>query len=323
MRASNARRKASTVSGSDRSIPAPQAWAVSRQNPVRASSMPRAASASAMAVSSSRSTPRVDPPPAEFSSTRRTDPGPPSTSARTRATPSASRPTPSATEVSRCEPMWTFRNAASNARRRPQVVGQDLDGALVGHRLRAGEVDQVRGVDRDRADPPVGEPLAEGRRVLGRLRATAPGGGVVAEDLDGGRADRGRPLDGCREPGRHGQVGTESSTVWQHRRIVRCRHHAPRRRPARAAPSAPGSRARPGRRAAAAGHREGAPRPSSATTGSRPSRPTPRSAGPCSSTCATAASRRTARTRRRRSTSAWRCSTRTSRRCAGTWSTAA
>ena len=170
--------------------------------PDRASAMPRAAIASAMAASSSRSTPSANPPPAEFSSTSRAGSGPSSTSARTRATPSASRAVPAATDVSRCEPMWTFTNRAVERGRRPQVVREELDRALEEVGLGAGEVDEVGGMDGDRADVPRGEPLAERRQLVGRLGAAAPGRRVVAEDLEGRRADLVGPLDGLRHAGR-------------------------------------------------------------------------------------------------------------------------
>ena len=66
---SNPPRSSSVTPGFERSYPAPQAWATSRQKPTRSSPMPRAAIASARAASCSTVVPSPNPPPEEFSRT--------------------------------------------------------------------------------------------------------------------------------------------------------------------------------------------------------------------------------------------------------------
>ncbi len=123
IRASKSARKASIASGSDRSMPAAQACAVSMQNPRRSRAMPRAAAASAMAARPATSVPSPKPLPAEFSRMIAGASSPPSTSASTRASPSARRCVPNSTPAPRCEPMWTltYRAAKPGAVRRSEA----------------------------------------------------------------------------------------------------------------------------------------------------------------------------------------------------------
>ena len=77
-----------------------------------------------------------------------------------------------------------------------QLVGEDVHRPPVRLVVRAGEVDEVRGVDRERGDAVPGEAIPERRQLRGGRRAPAPGGGVVAEHLERGRADLGRAVGG-------------------------------------------------------------------------------------------------------------------------------
>jgi hypothetical protein len=62
------------------------------------------------------------------------------------------------------------------------------------------------------------EPLAERGLLPGRLVPATPRGRVVAEDLEGRRADRVGPLDRLDHPAAEGQVGTEPASVGEHPR---------------------------------------------------------------------------------------------------------
>ena len=78
---------------------------------------------------------------------------------------------------------------------------------LAGERLRgAGEVDEVAGVDGDGADPFPGGVGDERLGICRRLGAAPPGGGVVAEDLEGGGANLPGATSRLEEPGGDAQV---------------------------------------------------------------------------------------------------------------------
>ena len=106
-------------------------------------------------------------------------------------------------------------------------------------RVRPGEVDEVRGVDDERCNSEVRETGSEGL-VLGRWgSASLPGRRVVAEDLEGRRADLGGPIGRPDHPAAERQVGAEASSVGQHRRhrsggfsarVGRCATHRVSRR---------------------------------------------------------------------------------------------
>ena len=193
MRASKPARNASTRLGLGQVDPgAPGMRRVEAEPGPGVGRCPAPASASAIAASSSRSTPRPNPPPAEFSSTNRTDPAPSSASARTRAR--ARRPAgrcPSATEVSRCEPMWTFRKRAVEPGRRPQVAGQDLDGpARRSHGSGPARLTRYEAWIATGPMPQLGEPLAEGRRSAGGSGRRRQAVGLSPKTWMRGRPDR-------------------------------------------------------------------------------------------------------------------------------------
>jgi hypothetical protein len=104
------------------------------------------------------------------------------------------------------------------ARRRLKVALQDGHRTLEEVWLVAGEVDEIGSVDRDRGDVVFREPLAEPFLLLGRFAASLPGRGVVTEDLDRGRADRVRPLDGLEHSATQRQVRAQPKPVGSHRR---------------------------------------------------------------------------------------------------------
>ena len=121
------------------------------------------------------------------------------------------------TPAPRCEPMWTLTNRAAERRARPAARWRARDRALEEVRVGAGEVDQVRGVDRDGAMPCSASRCAEGRELRRRRGAAPPGRRVVAEDLERGRADLGGAVGGLdhavaeRRGGRRGVVRRAAS----------------------------------------------------------------------------------------------------------------
>ena len=223
IRASKAANRSSMAAGSPMSSPAPQAWAVSRQNPIRRSSIPASRMASAMRPSSSTLVPRPPPLPAEFSRTSIVSSAS-GNSARSNAsrTPSVSRAMPAVTPWPVCEPTWTLTNRAPNDEAPRSSSAMSVDGARVRDGIRTRQVHQVRRVDGEGADVRGGQTGPE-RRQLGRWRgATLPGTGVVGEDLHRARADLHRAVDGLDHAAGEGHVGADPSAVGKHRSIVRC-----------------------------------------------------------------------------------------------------
>ena len=119
----------------------------------------------------STSTPSPNPPPAEFSSTTMAASGPSSTSARTRRRPSARRSVPGFDAGSAMRPDVDVDEPGAKAGRRAQLAGEDRDRARVEVLVRAGQVDQVGRVDRDRPDVQLGQPLLEGRQLPAAVRS--------------------------------------------------------------------------------------------------------------------------------------------------------
>ena len=216
---------------SPRSIPAPQAWAVSKQKATRRSGTPRAAMASAMSAISVTLVPNPKPLPAEFSRTSVAASGPSSTSPRIRRTASARRRVPAWTDVSRCEPMWTFTKRASNvgATRSSSVSSAAERSARSGSTparltryeawMASGAMSSVRSRSRK-----AGSSSGGAASPLPRRR-------VVGEDLDRGRPDGTGAVGRLDHAARQGQVEAEPAAVWKHRRIVRCARHGPRHAP--------------------------------------------------------------------------------------------
>ena len=187
--ASNSARKASVAAGSPTSMPAPQAWAVSRQNATRSRAMPRAATASAMPASSSTvdaeaaaAPGRVleDDRPVVASSAASVDLG-----ARAQADAVGEPLDPGLDPAPRMRPDVDVHEPAAERRRRPQLAGRAADRALEEVLIGPGEVDQVRGMDRDRRDV-VARAGARGTRgsSVGGVGTAAPGRRVVGEDLE-------------------------------------------------------------------------------------------------------------------------------------------
>ena len=162
------------AAGSETSIPAAQACAVSRQKPIRSRGRPRGRGRLGDAGQLRRR--RAQPEPAAgrvLEDDHRPRPVPPSTSASASASPSARRSVPAATPAPRCDPMWTLTNRPAEPGRRPQVAGEDRHGATEEVLLDPGEVHEVRGMDRDRRDvvaprggpgTPAARPAAAARR---------------------------------------------------------------------------------------------------------------------------------------------------------------
>ena len=132
--------------------------------------------------------------------------------------PSARRAVPAATPAPRCDPTWTLTNRPAKPGRRSQVAGEDGHRAAEEVLLRSGQVDQVRGVDGDRPDVELGQAGAERGRLGRWLRATAPGGRVVDEDLERAGADLVGAVDGLDHAVAERQVGAEASSVGKHPR---------------------------------------------------------------------------------------------------------
>ena len=103
--------------------------------------------------------------------------------------------------------------------RGPQVAGQDADRAREEVLLGTGQVDEVRGVDRDRIG--CRAPTSRSRKAgpsAGRRRAAPPGGRVVGEHLERVGADLVRPVDRLDHAAAERQVGAEASSVGKHPR---------------------------------------------------------------------------------------------------------
>ena len=222
IRASKSARKASTADGSPTSIPAAHACATSRQKPIRSAGRLRLAAASAMAASSATSTPSPKPLPAEFSRTIRAG-----------AVAAAARAVDLGEDQREAvgEPLDARRHPAAAVRadvdvdeprrepgRGPKVAGEDLDRASEEVLLGSGEVDEVRGVDRDRMDVERHEPVAEGRPFAGRRRTPAPGRRIVGEHLERRGPDLVRALDRLDHAAAQRQVGAEATSVGKHPR---------------------------------------------------------------------------------------------------------
>ena len=132
--------------------------------------------------------------------------------------PSARRSAPAATPAPRCDPMWTLKNRRGEARRRAQVMGEDRHRAPEERLLGAGEVDQVRGMDRDRPDVVLDEARAERRQLRGGSVASTPGRRVVGEDLERVGADLVGSVDRLDHAAAEREVGAEPSTSGKHPR---------------------------------------------------------------------------------------------------------
>ncbi len=100
---------------------------------------------------------------------------------------------------------------------RPELVGQHRDGPIPEIGVRAGEVDQIGGVDCQRGDAVDVETGPEGGLLARRVRTPSPRRGVVGEDLDRLGADLVRPLCRLDHPGAEGNVGAKASSIGQHR----------------------------------------------------------------------------------------------------------
>ena len=215
---SNAARSSSVTPGFERSYPAPQAWATSRQKPTRSSPMPRARDRLRQGGKLLHG--RAQPEPAARGVLEDDHRG------LRGLLHLGERPRHAVGEAidARLDAGPSMRPdvhvdvACPEALSGPQLVGKDLHGALPERRLGPGQVHEVRGVDRDRFDPVRRQPAAKLGQLLRGSRSAAPGGRVVGEDLDRVRADLVRPLDGLHHPGAERKVGTEASTVRQHSR---------------------------------------------------------------------------------------------------------
>ena len=153
IRASNSARKASMASGSPTSMPAPQACAVSRQNPTRSAGTPRASRASAMAgelvevdAEAPAAARRVLEHEHRCARRRRRgrDRAPAPAPAPRHRRPAA---TPAGTPSPRCDPIWTLTNRAPKVGAPRRSVREDLDRPLeqVGRRGRPGSPDRRHG----------------------------------------------------------------------------------------------------------------------------------------------------------------------------------
>src|SRR6266550_6030607 len=108
--------------------------------------------------------------------------------------------------------------ARPEAGRIAQLGGQEPDRAFVELVVGPGQIDQVRGMDDYGVDPVLATPLPERVLIGCRRGAALPGSRVVAEDLEGGRADLLRPIRRLHHSVAERQVGAEASSVWEHRR---------------------------------------------------------------------------------------------------------
>ena len=72
-------------------------------------------------------------------------------------------------------------------------------------------------MDRERGDAVGGESLPERRQLERWTWASAPRGGIVAEDLERGRADLGRPVGGLDHAVPQRQMGSQPPSVRKHR----------------------------------------------------------------------------------------------------------
>ncbi len=106
-------------------------------------------------------------------------------------------------------------------RRGSQIRREDLDRAAEEVLLGTGEVDEVGGMDRDRPDVELGQAGTE-RGGFGRgLGAASPGGRVVDEDLERLRPDLVRAIDRPDHAVAERQVRAEASSVGKHPGMVR------------------------------------------------------------------------------------------------------
>ena len=141
-------------------------------------------------------------------------------------------PGPGLDALAAMRPDMDVHVSGAEARRAPQLDGEEVDRSLEEVGIGSGQVHEVRGMDGDRADVMLAQPIPEGRQLLRRLLASPPRGRVVGEDLDRVGADVVGPVDGLHHPAAQRQVGAESSTVRQHggHRTMPARERMRRRR---------------------------------------------------------------------------------------------
>ena len=107
--------------------------------------------------------------------------------------------------------------ARPERRRLAQLVGEHVDRALERLRIRAGEVHEVRGVDRDRRDVELAQASRNAASSGGGSARRFQAVGLSREDLHRARPDLVGAVDRLDHPGREGQVRTESSAIGEHR----------------------------------------------------------------------------------------------------------
>ena len=96
-----------------------------------------------------------------------------------------------------------------------QLARQHADRSLEEVVVRAGQVHEVGRVDGERPESQLRDPRPERRELGGELRAAAPRGRVVGEDLEAVGADRVGTLDGADHPGPQGEVRPQAAAAGQ------------------------------------------------------------------------------------------------------------
>ena len=224
MRASNSARKASMAAGSPRSMPAPQAWAVSRQKPSRWRGTP--ARVGGVGDGGQLLDVRAQAPAATgrvLEHEHRARRGRRRPRRGVRRMPSATRATPASTPVPRWDPMWTLTKRAPNDGRAAQLAGEDVDGrGEEGPGPARPGCTGTRHGWRPAAMPCTPSRSTKASQLDRRLGPATPRRRVVGPDLERVGADlvrRGRRPDHARG---QRQVGAERRWSGGIRGIVRC-----------------------------------------------------------------------------------------------------
>ena len=131
--------------------------------------------------------------------------------------PSARRAMPASTPSPRCEPTWTLTYAAPYARATRSSCARTTTDLSMRPGSGPARLTRYGAWIDSGATPCSARRSRKAGSSPGSVGTAAPGRRVVAEHLDRGRADLGRPVGGPDHAGAEGEVGAEPPTVRKHR----------------------------------------------------------------------------------------------------------